>query len=237
MFSKNRMMTEQPARELKRIRVLLADDHHIVRSGIRGELERHKDIEVVGEAATGFEALQLAQRLCPDVLIQDINMPELSGTEVTQQLNEIPAPTTGEGQPVRPWPPHILILSAYCEQEYVYNLFAAGAKGYLLKDEAPHRIVAAIRQVMRGEPALSLPVQKMLLTRSGPPDHALSPRELEVLRLIAHGNTNEEIAEELVIAVGTVKNHVTNIYRKLPNVHTRSEAVAWAWENRVVSIE
>ena len=90
---------------------------------------------------------------------------------------------------------------------------------------------------MRGEPALSLPVQKMLLTRSGPPDHTLSPRELEVLRLIAHGNTNEEIADELVIAVGTVKNHVTNIYRKLPNVRTRSEAVAWAWENRIVVIE
>lgn len=221
----------------KRIRVLLADDHHIVRSGIRGELEHHQGIEVVGEASTGEETLRLARSLCPDVLVLDINMPDLSGTEVTEQLNNTPAPLSKNDEARRPWPPRILILSAYCEQEYVFNLLAAGAEGYLLKDEAPRRIVAGIRQVMRGEPALSLPVQKLLLIRSGPPDHALSPRELEVLRLLARGSTNQEIAEELVIAVGTVKNHVTNIYRKLPNVGTRSEAVAWAWENRIVEIE
>jgi DNA-binding NarL/FixJ family response regulator len=131
----------------------------------------------------------------------------------------------------------VLILSAYCESEYVYSLFAAGAKGYLLKDEAPERIVTGIRQVMRGEPALSLPVQRVLLTRKSKPEHDLSARELEVLRMIAKGNTNEEIAEALVIAIGTVKNHVMNIYKKLPNVRTRSEAVAWAWENRIVEVE
>jgi DNA-binding NarL/FixJ family response regulator len=133
-----------------------------------------------------------------------------------------------------PWPPQILILSAYCEPEYVYNLFAAGAKGYLLKDEPPHKIVSGIRQIFRGEPALSLPVQKVLLTRQSKIDHELSSRELEVLRMMAKGHTNEEIAESLIIAIGTVKNHVTNIYRKLPNVRTRSEAVAWAWEHRIV---
>lgn len=217
------------------IRVVLADDHHVVRSGIRSELERHADMQVVGEAADGYEAISLAVRVRPNVLLLDINMPGLPGTAVTEQLSEMP--DTQKGATDSFWPPHVLILSAYCEPEYVYNLFAAGAKGYLLKDEAPERIVAGIRQVMRGEPALSLPVQRVLLTRKSKPEHDLSVRELEVLRLIAKGNMNEEIAEILVIAVGTVKNHVMNIYKKLPNVRTRSEAVAWAWENRIVEIE
>ena len=161
-------------------------------------------------------------------------MPGLPGTAVAEQLSQMPEPQKGESDSL--WPPYVLILSAYCEPEYVYNLFAVGAKGYLLKDEAPERIVAGIRQVMRGEPALSLPVQRYCYAKSKP-EHDLSARELEVLRLIAKGNTNEEIADVLVIAIGTVKNHVMNIYKKLPNVRTRSEAVAWAWENRIVEIE
>jgi DNA-binding NarL/FixJ family response regulator len=218
-----------------KIRVILADDHHIVRSGIRSELERYDDIKVIAEAADGKEAMSLAQKLQPDVMVLDISMTGLQGMDVTEQLNQIPA--SAAAQPDLPWPPHVLILSAYCEQEYVYSLFAAGAKGYLLKDESPERIVAGIRQVMRGEPALSLPVQKVLLTRKSQPEHDLSAREMAVLRLVAKGYTNEEIAATLVIAVGTVKNHVMNIYKKLPNIRTRSEAVAWAWENRIVEVE
>ncbi len=228
--------SKQQSQEIAgKIRVMLADDHHIVRAGIRSELERHADIEVVGEVSNGFEALTAAQTLRPHVILLDINMPGLSGLAVTERLNEIQSTPFAKAE--TPWPPFILILSAYCEQEYVYNLFAAGAKGYLLKDEPPDQIVAGIRRIMRGEPALSLPVQKLLLTRASRGDHDLSARELEVLRLMAKGNTNEEIAEALVIAVGTVKNHVTNIYRKLPNVNTRSEAVAWAWENRLVEMK
>lgn len=218
-----------------RIRVVLADDHHVVRSGIRSELEQHADIEVVGEATNGHEALALVEAQQPHVLLLDINMPGLDGTEVTRRLAD-KAMVARSGD-ARQGAAHVLILSAYCEPEYVYSLFALGAKGYLLKDEAPERIVAGIRQVQRGEPALSLPVQKVLLTRQEMPRHDLSLRELEVLRLMAKGNTNEEIAEILIIAIGTVKNHVMNIYRKLPNVRTRSEAVAWAWENRIVEIE
>jgi two-component system, NarL family, response regulator LiaR len=220
----------------KKIRVVLADDHHVVRSGIRSALERHADIEVVGEAADGHEALEIARVLRPDVLLLDINMPGLQGTDVTEKMVEILI-EEDESSADLPWPPHILILSAYCEPEYVYKLFAAGAKGYLLKDETPERIIAGIRQIVRGEPVLSLPVQKMLLTRRAERGHNLSQRELEVLRLMAKGYTNEEIAETLFIAVGTVKNHVMNTYKKLPNIRTRSEAVAWAWENRIVEVE
>ena len=213
------------------VRVLLADDHHVVRSGIRSELERHADILVVGEARDGFEALDMAVRFQPDVLLLDISMPGLKGMEVAEQLGQMDAPKPAR----RLWPPAILVLSAYCDSEYVYSLFAAGAKGYLLKDEAPDRIVSAIRDVVKGLPALSLPVQQILLTRSNQVEHTLSEREIEVLRLMAKGYTNEQVAEALVIARGTVKNHVTNIYRKLPNVRTRAEAVAWAWQNRLVS--
>lgn len=219
----------------KNIRVILADDHHVVRSGIRAEIERHPDIEVIGEASNGPEAISLVQQMQPDVLVLDINMPELSGVDVTAMISNSEMPATVREN--HPWPPQILILSAYCEPEYVYNLFAAGAKGYLLKDEPPHKIVSGIRQIVRGEPALSLPVQKVLLTRQTKIDHELSSREMEVLRMMAKGHTNEEIAEGLVIAIGTVKNHVTNIYRKLPNVRTRSEAVAWAWEHKIVEVD
>lgn len=216
------------------IRVVLADDHHVVRSGIRSALERHPDIEVVGEAADGQETLDLVRQIRPDVLLLDINMPGFSGVEVTEKMADLFSKAAGySGQQ----PPHILILSAYCEPEYVFNLFAAGAKGYLLKDETPERITSGIRQIFQGEPVLSTPVQRMLLTRRTDPQHSLSPRELDVLRLMAKGYTNEEIADTLFIAVGTVKNHVMNIYKKLPNIRTRSEAVAWAWENRLVEAD
>lgn len=219
----------------KTIRIVVADDHHVVRSGVRAELQRQPDMEVVGEASTGEDALEIVRRLKPDVLVLDINMPGLSGIHVTEKLSESESTQDSHAES---WSPDILILSAYCEPEYVYSIFAAGAKGYLLKDEPPHRIVSSVRQIVRGEPALSLPVQKVLLTRSSNKEiHDLSPRELDVLKLIARGHTNEEIAEILFIAIGTVKNHVANIYRKLPNVRTRSEAVAWAWETRIVRID
>ena len=216
------------------IRVLLADDHHVVRSGIRRELERHADIIVVGEAKNGTEAISLARTYRPDVLLLDITMPDMSGVEVARKLYTMAAPA-GDGVAV--WPPAILVLSAYADKEYVYGMFAVGAKGYLLKDELPRRIVAGVREVASGLPALSLIVQQALLTRPTAMDVNLSSREIEVLQLMAKGYANEEIADKLVIANGTVKNHVTNIYRKIPNVRTRAEAVAWAWENRIVTAD
>ena len=209
-------------------RVLLADDHHIVRAGIRAELEKHSDIEVIGEASNGHEAIHMAQQLHPHVIVLDIGMPDMNGVETAERLKALAKPG---------WSPNILVLSAYSDREFVHRLIGAGARGYLLKDEPPRRIVEGVRAVMRGEPALSLMVQKILLTRQRRAVHDLSGRELEVLQLVAQGHTNLEIAETLVIAEGTVKNHVTNIYGKLDSVSTRSEAVAWAWQNRIVKIE
>ena len=205
----------------EKIRVVVADDHHVVRTGIIYELGRQEDIDVVGEANDGEGAIQIVERVRPNVLVLDVNLGQMSGLEVAERLSA----HTGL---------NILILSAFCDREYVSNLFAAGAKGYLLKDESPRRIVEGVRQVARGEPALSLDIQKLLLTRHEVRHHELSSRELEVLRLLARGYTNDEIAQELVIAIGTVKNHITNIYRRLPDVRTRAEAVVWAWENRIV---
>ena len=220
-----------PRSDTTRVAVLLADDHPVVRSGIRSELERHASINVVGEAVDGYEALRLAETLQPDLILLDISMPGLNGIEVAERLKEISPPDRKTPN----WPPLVLGLSAYCEKEYVYSLFAAGAKGYLLKDEPPQRIVEGVLNVMQGMPALSLPVQTVLLSRRSTPKHGLTPREVQVLQLMAKGYTNEEIAQVFVIAEGTVKNHVTNIYKKLQGPRTRAEAVAWAWENGLVN--
>ncbi|MDJ0754437.1 MAG: response regulator transcription factor [Ardenticatenaceae bacterium] len=216
--------------------ILIGDDHSVVRSGLKKEIERLTDYTVVGEAINGHEVIEKACELRPDVIILDINMPEMNGIEVTNNLND-QGLTQHMQQNNGHWPPSILILSAHSDPEYVYSLFASGAKGYLLKDEPPEEIVNGIRQILEGNPAISLPIQKILLRRRQEVNHPLSVRELEVLKLMARGFTNDEIAEKLVITTGTVKNHVTNIYHKIPEIRSRSEAVAWAWMNRLVSVE
>lgn len=221
--------------QLPRIRVMLVDDHHVVRAGIHSGLDLFDDIDVIGEASNGHDALTLVQHLHPDVLLLDIHMPGLNGLAVAEHLYRQSDPAVDDQEAFSP--PHVLILSAYCDPTYVYDLFAVGVKGYLLKDETPERIATGIRQVMQGEPALSLPVQKVLLTRKPEPKYDLTVREIEILRLMAEGNNNQIIAQTLVIAITTVKNHISNIYKKLPNVSARSEAVAWAWKNRIVEIE
>ena len=223
-----KMIIDDAPRNGSAIRVLLADDHHVVRTGIREHLAQYDDIEIIGEATDGLETLAMAKELRPDVIVLDINMPKLTGVEVTERLRKT---LRHSG-----WLPSILVLSGYCNRAYVSNLLAAGAKGYLLKGEALGQIARGIRQVVQGHLVLSLFVQKMLSDSAQHPEHNLSMRELEVLRLMAKGNTNEEIAEALVIARGTVKNHVAKIYRKLPNVSTRSDAVAWAWANQIVGL-
>ncbi len=203
------------------IRVVLADDHPLFRAGVRTLLERAGGVEVVAEAADGVEALALIREHSPDVLVLDMEMPGMTGVEAARRLR-------ATGIEVR-----ILVLSAYDDDEYVAELLANGADGYLTKDEAPERIVAAVRGVAQGRDGwLSDGVAEKARRRRAaePAAQPLSPREREVLRLIADGLDNGAIAEGLFISESTVKNHVTNIYAKL-GVRSRAEAVAWAWRS------
>ena len=208
------------------IKVLLADDHPALRAGIKGMLEK-ADIEVIGEAADGDEALRLAKRLGPDVLVLDAVMPGLRAPQVIHRLKET-CPDL-----------RVLVLTAYDDNELVFGLLEAGAVGYVLKEEALETIEAAVRAAARGEswlsPKVAAKVMKKALGKEEAEEEAtpLTERELEVLQLMAKGWSNRGIAKELFISEGTVKNHVTNVYAKL-GVHSRAEAVAWAWQQGLV---
>jgi DNA-binding NarL/FixJ family response regulator len=209
------------------IRVLLADDHPSVRAGVRGALAGAPDVDVVGEVKDGGEALRLVEELQPDVAILDCRLPGLDGAEVARAIQERRLPT------------RVLALSAYGDDRYVYAMLEAGAKGYLLKDEALETVVQAVRRVARGKEwyTRSLRPKVGAWTRGETPMPAgltgLTEREVEVLRLMAKGWDNARIAESLCIAEGTVKNHVSTIYAKL-NVSSRAEAVAWAWQQGLI---
>ncbi len=216
---KDQAKDEQPLRKIP-LRVLLADDHPVVRSGIRNELARHADIEVVGEAVSGDEALQLAEALRPNVLILDIAMPGLKAAQVIRRLR------------ARSTSPGILVLTAYGGVDNVLGMLQAGATGYLLKDEDPTTIVEGVRAVARGRPWLSPAVTQVLAGQAAKGGaawvgEALSPREREVLRLLARGWDNQQIAVELNIGTRTVRYHLRNIYAKL-GVRGRGEAIARA---------
>jgi len=216
----------------QKIRVVLSDDHPIVRNGIRLLLGEAHDIAVVGEAADGPEALRLVDELQPDVLLLDMAMPGMNGIEVVQTL-------AARQSPVR-----VLALSAYDAIEYIRGALAYGAYGYLTKEEIPEVIVEAVRGVAYGEKGwlsqrISEKIQRNRIHEQEIEDHPLSRlsgREREVLALISQGHDNTSISECLCISGGTVKKHVTNIYTKL-SLHSRAEAVAWAWEHNLVRQE
>jgi len=198
------------------IRVILADDHPVVRSGIRAELDGADGIEVVGEASSGDEAIRLVEELRPDVLVSDVVMPGMDGVEVARLLRE-------KHPELR-----ILALSAYDENAFVFGLLSAGAMGYVLKEEALDTIVEAIRAASRGESWLSPRVAAKVMKRGiGTEEVPLTERELEVLRLMAKGLSNKGIASELFISERTVKFHISNILSKL-GVFSRTEAVLYA---------
>jgi DNA-binding NarL/FixJ family response regulator len=212
------------------IGVLLADDQELVRSGFRLILDLADGIEVVGEAADGREAVRLAKELQPDVVLMDVRMPELDGIEATRRLRQA-------GVEAR-----VLVLTTFDLDEYVYAAVRAGASGFLLKDAPREQLVNAVRTVARGEALLAPAITQRLIERfvaRPSPDEAapalaeLSPRELEVLRLLARGLSNAEIAGALVVGEATVKTHVARILRKL-DLRDRVQAVVFAYETGLV---
>ena len=211
------------------IRVLIADDHAIVRKGIRALLATEADIEVVGEAADGKEAVEKAERLHPDVILMDLVMPGMDGIEATRRI------TTRQPE-IR-----ILVLTSFAEDEKVFPALKAGALGYLLKDAGPEELVRAIRQVYCGESSLHPAIARKVLqelsrpSEQPPTPEPLTERELEVLRLIAKGKSNREIAEELVISEATVRTHVSNILGKL-QLASRTQAALYALREGIAEL-
>jgi NarL family two-component system response regulator LiaR len=208
------------------IRVVVADDHKVVRAGIRELLADEPDIAVVGEARDGREAVELALAERPDVLVMDINMPELSGVEATRQIRAA-APAV-----------RVLVLTAYQDDPYIYGLLDAGASGYILKTAEGQEIVRAVRATAAGQAAIDPAVTPRLIARLTQPTQqtdALTERELAVLRLAARGQTNKQIGAALQISDRTVQNHLANIYAKL-SVASRTEAVTVGLQRNLLSL-
>ena len=206
------------------IRVVIADDHSVVRKGIRDLLSDEDDISVVGEARNGHEAVDLATALQPDVVVMDIAMPELTGVEATRQIR-------AQTPNVR-----VLVLTSYDDDPYIYSLLDAGAAGYILKTADSREIVRAVRATAAGQSALDPAVAPRLIARLTKPaagGDTLTERELDVLRLLAAGRSTQVIAEELVVATGTVKRHIANILGKM-EVDSRLAAVARARELGII---
>jgi DNA-binding NarL/FixJ family response regulator len=209
------------------IRVLVADDQALVRSGFRAILESQGDIEVTGEAENGVQALQLARELRPAVVLMDVRMPQLDGIEATRRLLQDPDP------------PRVLMLTTFDLDEYVYEAMKAGASGFLLKDAPRDELVSGVRTISRGEALLAPAITRRLIeafVRKPPPNLArppeldsLSDRELEVLRLIGRGQSNAEIAGELFLSTATVKTHVAHLLQKL-GLRDRVQAVVLSYE-------
>jgi len=211
------------------IRVLIADDHAVVRQGLRAFLEVQGDIEVVGEAADGEEAVGLTQGLAPDVVVMDLVMPRVDGIEAIRQIRAVPSAAK------------VIVLTSFADDQKVFAAVRAGAAGYLLKDVQPRDLAEAIRTVMRGEallnPAVAAKLMQEFAQEARPAaSQSLTEREMDVLRLIARGRSNKEIALDLGVAEKTVKTHVSSILGKL-QLADRTQAALYAVRERLVEIE
>jgi DNA-binding NarL/FixJ family response regulator len=214
------------------IRVVIADDQGMVRAGFRSLLEGEPDIDVVGDAVDGEQAIAAVRRLRPDVVLMDIRMPNLDGLEATRRL-------VAEGAAAR-----VLILTTFDLDEYVFDALRAGASGFLLKDATAEELVSAVRLLAAGDALLAPAVTRRVIEAFGKlpaPDETvaerladLSPREVEVLRLLARGRSNAEIARELVVSEATAKTHVSNVLAKL-RLRDRIQAVIFAYESGLVA--
>ncbi len=206
------------------IRILIAEDQRIVREGLIALLEDEPEVEIVGEAADGAQALALYERLRPDVVLMDLQMPQLDGAEATRRIR-------GAYPEAR-----ILVLTTYATDEFIFTALRAGARGYLLKDASADELLAAIRAVQQGRTWLAPAVAERLVSgvSEGTPE-SLTPRELEVLRLMGEGRSNNEIAALLTIAPRTAKVHVQNILQKL-GATNRTEAVSIAVRRKLITL-
>ena len=218
---------------MRKITILIAEDHAVVRESIRQFLERKAKLEVVGEASDGEEAVQMASQLKPDVIIMDISMPKLSGIEATKQIKAQQPSAT------------ILILTAYDYEQYIFPLLEAGAAGYLLKDISGHELVNAIETVYRGEAVLHPTVARKVMERlrhtkvEPRGEHAsdlLTKREIAILKMAARGMGNNDIADELHLSARTIESHLATIFNKL-GVGSRTEAVIKAMKNGWFTLE
>jgi NarL family two-component system response regulator LiaR len=212
------------------IRVMIVDDHVIVREGLRALLTKSEDMEIVGEASNGQEAIQQIESTKPDVVLMDLVMPEMDGIEAIKRI-------TAENENIR-----ILVITAYSGDDLVFPAIKAGAHGYLLKDSGSERLVEAIRQVYRGEPFLHPDIARKLMEEIRPskPDRGtpdpLTARELEVLSLLARGLSNQEISEQLVIAEVTVRSHTSRLLDKL-HLANRVQATLYALREGMVDLD
>jgi NarL family two-component system response regulator LiaR len=212
------------------IRVLIVDDHEIVRSGLRALLDTEEGIEVVGEAANGKDAVEEAERLKPTVILMDLVMPEMDGVSAIREIRS------------RRKDSHVLVLTSFGSDSKLFPAVKAGALGYLLKDTSPRDLVKAIRQAAEGESSLNPTIARRLLREFSqesdlvPPTEPLTDREIEVLRLIARGFSNEKIAQTLFISDATVRTHVSNILSKL-NLTNRTQAALYALREGLASLD
>lgn len=212
------------------IRVLIVEDHEIVRKGIRALLSKERGIQVIGEAANGADAVALAGSLKPDVILMDLVMPGMDGIEATRRI-------TAAQSDVR-----ILVLTSFAADDKVFPAIKAGALGYLLKDTSPTELIVGIRQVRQGQPSLDSSIAVKVLQEMGRPEqeapatNQLTEREEQVLRLIAQGKSNREIAKELSVAEITVSKHMTNILAKL-HLASRTQAALYALKEGLASLD
>ena len=214
---------------MEAIKILIVDDHPVVREGIGAMLKREPDFKIVGEASNGLEAVEQARELSPDVILMDLRMPEMDGVEAITRIKEAKPEVK------------FIILTTYSDDEYIFKGIAAGARAYLLKDAPRDELFKAIRAVSRGESLIQPVVASRVLdklaelSRKNPGAETLSDREVEVLRLMAKGDSNSNIAELLSITQSTVKTHITSIFQKL-NVTTRTEAVTTALKRGIIQL-
>jgi len=216
-----------------KIRILIVDDHAMLREGMRTLISREKDFEVVGEAANGEEAVRLAGELKPDIVIMDIMMPVMNGAEATRQIRQANPAVS------------VLVLSAFSDIRSIVDILEAGACGYLLKSSAGEELIKAIRSVRAGESVLDPEVTRKLVQRlaslsRGPEEHGtngqLTGREREILKWAAHGLSNKEISEKLFISLRTVKAHLTNIFNKL-GCGSRTDAIIKGLKQGYIDLE